>query len=72
MQQPHIVEFGVVHLIDGIGELIAFQRSPQIAIFKLPRRLELASQSPVSPVGKMCKRPRSEAVALQLPQEQGP
>ena len=72
VQRPHSVECAVAHLIDGFDELIALLRSPQIASFKLPERLEVASELPVSPVGKILKRPLREAVALKLPQEQGP
>lgn len=53
-------------------ELIAFLRSQQIASFKLPERLELVDELPVSPVGKILKRQLREAIALKLQQEQGP
>ncbi len=72
VQRPHSVECAVAHLIDGFDELIALLRSPQIAGFKLCRRLKVASEPPVRPVGKIFKRPLRAAVALQLPQEQGP
>jgi 2,3-dihydroxybenzoate-AMP ligase len=53
-------------------ELIAFLRSQQIASFKLPERLELVDELPVSPVGKILKRQLRDAIALKLQQEQGP
>jgi 2,3-dihydroxybenzoate-AMP ligase len=52
-------------------ELIAFLRSQQIASFKLPERLELVDELPVSPVGKILKRQLRDAIALKLQQEQG-
>jgi 2,3-dihydroxybenzoate-AMP ligase len=55
----------------GFDELIAFLRGQQIASFKLPERLELVPDLPVSPVGKILKRQLREAIALQLQQEQG-
>jgi 2,3-dihydroxybenzoate-AMP ligase len=53
-------------------ELIAFLRSQQIASFKLPERLELVDELPVSPVGKILKRQLRDAIGLKLQQEQGP
>ena len=52
-------------------DLIAFLRSQQIASFKLPERLELVDELPVSPVGKILKRQLRDAIALKLQQEQG-
>ena len=46
----------------AFGELIDFLRSKQIASFKLPERLELFAELPVSPVGKILKRALREAV----------
>ena len=37
-------------------ELIAFLRAQDIAAFKLPERLEIVSEFPLSPVGKILKR----------------
>jgi 2,3-dihydroxybenzoate---[aryl-carrier protein] ligase len=51
------------------SELVAFLRERQIASFKLPERLELFSELPVSPVGKILKRQLREAVAERLAQE---
>jgi 2,3-dihydroxybenzoate-AMP ligase len=36
----------------AFDELIAFLRAQQIASFKLPERLEVVSQFPLSPVGQ--------------------
>jgi 2,3-dihydroxybenzoate-AMP ligase len=52
-------------------ELVAFLRSQQIASFKLPERLEIVNELPVSPVGKILKRQLRDAIALKLQQEQG-
>ncbi len=54
----------------SFDELIAFLRSQQIASFKLPERLELVSELPVSPVGKILKRQLREMIAAKLQQEQ--
>ncbi len=54
----------------SFDELIAFLRSQQIASFKLPERLEIVDELPVSPVGKILKRQLREAIALKLQQEQ--
>ncbi len=56
----------------GFDELIAFLRGQGIASFKLPERLEIVAELPVSPVGKILKRQLREAIALKLQQEQGP
>jgi 2,3-dihydroxybenzoate-AMP ligase len=50
-------------------ELVAFLREKQIASFKLPERLELFDELPVSPVGKILKRQLRETVAARLAQE---
>jgi 2,3-dihydroxybenzoate-AMP ligase len=54
----------------SFDELSAFLRAQQIASFKLPERLEIVSELPVSPVGKILKRQLREAIALKLQQEQ--
>ena len=53
----------------AFAELIAFLRERQIASFKLPERLELFGELPVSPVGKILKRQLRETVAERLAQE---
>ncbi len=47
-------------------ELIAFLRSLQIASYKLPERLEVVTQFPLSPVGKILKRELRDAIAARL------
>ena len=47
-------------------ELIAFLRRQQIASFKLPERLEVVSEFPLSPVGKILKRQLREAIAEKM------
>jgi 2,3-dihydroxybenzoate-AMP ligase len=44
-------------------ELIAFLRAQRIASFKLPERLEVMDEFPVSPVGKILKRQLREMIA---------
>lgn len=53
----------------SFDELIAFLRSRQIARFKLPERLEVLSELPLSPVGKVLKRQLRELIAARLQQE---
>jgi 2,3-dihydroxybenzoate-AMP ligase len=53
----------------SFDELIAFLRSQQIAAFKLPERLEVVSELPVSPVGKILKRQLREMIAAKIERE---
>jgi 2,3-dihydroxybenzoate-AMP ligase len=53
----------------GFEELIVFLRAQQIASFKLPERLELVDELPVSPVGKILKRQLREMIAAKIEQE---
>ncbi|MGO4389965.1 (2,3-dihydroxybenzoyl)adenylate synthase [Variovorax sp. M-6] len=46
----------------GFDELIAYLRRQNIASFKLPERLEIMAEFPVSPVGKILKRELREKV----------
>jgi len=50
-------------------ELIAFLKLQSIASFKLPERLELVAEFPLSPVGKILKRQLREAIAEKLAAE---
>ena len=52
-----------------LAELIAFLRQQNIASFKLPERLEVVSEFPVSPVGKILKRQLREAIAEKMERE---
>lgn len=52
-------------------QLIAHLRAQQIASFKLPERLEVMTQFPVSPVGKILKRELREIVAQRIAEETG-
>lgn len=54
----------------GLAELIIFLRAQQIAAFKLPERLEIAAELPLSPVGKILKRELREIIAAKLAREQ--
>ena len=51
------------------AELIAFLRQQKIASFKLPERLELVTEFPVSPVGKILKRQLREIIAEKMESE---
>ena len=53
----------------AFADLVAFLRARQIASFKLPERLELFAELPVSPVGKILKRQLRDTVAEKLAQE---
>lgn len=46
----------------GFDELIAYLRQQKIASFKLPERLEIMTEFPVSPVGKILKRELREMI----------
>src|SRR5512146_503028 len=50
----------------AFDELVAFLRGRQIASFKLPERLELFAELPVSPVGKILKRELRDIVAARV------
>ncbi|HUL67444.1 MAG TPA: AMP-binding protein [Burkholderiaceae bacterium] len=52
----------------GFDELVGFLRAQRIASFKLPERLEIMSEFPVSPVGKILKRQVREMVAEKVAQ----
>lgn len=49
--------------------LITFLRGLQIASYKLPERLEVVTQFPLSPVGKILKRELRDAIAARLDAE---
>ena len=53
----------------AFADLIAFLRERQIASFKLPERLELFHELPVSPVGKILKRQLRETIVERLAHE---
>lgn len=55
----------------GFEELIGFLKRQQIASFKLPERLELVAEFPLSPVGKILKRKLREMIADRLVREKG-
>lgn len=50
-------------------ELVAFLKQQNIASFKLPERLELVNEFPLSPVGKILKRRLREAITDQMERE---
>ena len=49
--------------------LTAFLRGLQIASYKLPERLEVVTQFPLSPVGKILRRELRDAIAARLDTE---
>ena len=55
----------------GFEELTTFLRGQGIAAFKLPERLEIVPEFPVSPVGKILKRELRERIAAKLEREKG-
>jgi 2,3-dihydroxybenzoate-AMP ligase len=55
----------------GFDELIAFLRQQQIASFKLPERLEVVDELPLSPVGKILKRELRDIITEKLAREAG-
>jgi 2,3-dihydroxybenzoate-AMP ligase len=50
----------------NLGELVAFLAQQEIAKFKLPERLEILSDFPVSTFGKVSKKSLGEMVAAKL------
>jgi 2,3-dihydroxybenzoate-AMP ligase len=50
-------------------ELIAFLRQQKIAAFKLPERLEVVAELPLSPVGKILKRELRDRITATLARE---
>jgi 2,3-dihydroxybenzoate-AMP ligase len=53
----------------AFDELIAFLRQQRIATFKLPERLELVAELPLSPVGKILKRELRDMITEKLARE---
>jgi 2,3-dihydroxybenzoate-AMP ligase len=53
----------------SFDELVAFLRAQNIASFKLPERLELVDELPLSPVGKILKRELRERITAKLADE---
>jgi len=53
----------------ALAELTAFLGGKEIAKFKLPERLELLAEFPVSTFGKVSKKALVEMVARKLEQE---
>jgi 2,3-dihydroxybenzoate-AMP ligase len=53
----------------AFDELIAFLRRQNIASFKLPERLEVVTELPLSPVGKIMKRQLRELITEKLARE---
>jgi len=51
------------------AELIAFLKAQRIAAFKLPERLEVVDELPLSPVGKILKRELRERITAALARE---
>ncbi len=51
------------------AELIGFLRAQKIASFKLPERLEVVKEFPLSPVGKILKRSLREMIAAKIETE---
>ena len=49
-----------------LAEIVAFLREQRIASFKLPERLEVLDEFPVSPVGKILKRQLREIVEARI------
>jgi 2,3-dihydroxybenzoate-AMP ligase len=53
----------------SFDELIAFLRAQKIASFKLPERLEVLAEFPLSPAGKILKRTLRELITAKLAAE---
>lgn len=55
-----------------LQELVAFLEGRQIARFKLPERLELVSEFPISPAGKILRRELRERIAALVSSSSAP
>jgi 2,3-dihydroxybenzoate-AMP ligase len=53
----------------GLPELVAFLLEQEIAKHKLPERLEVVAEFPLSPFGKVSKKTLTEEIAAKLRQE---
>jgi len=53
----------------SFDELTGFLRQQKIASFKLPERLEVVAELPLSPVGKILKRELRERITEMLARE---
>ena len=53
-----------------LGELVAFLQGRDIARFKLPERLEIVNEFPISPAGKILRRELRARIAQQIQGEQ--
>ena len=53
-----------------LGDLVAFLEARDIARFKLPERLEIVNEFPISPAGKILRRELRARIAQQLACEQ--
>jgi 2,3-dihydroxybenzoate-AMP ligase len=53
----------------SVAELVEFLKDKEIAKFKLPERLELLSDFPVSTFGKVSKKALTEMVTAKLERE---
>lgn len=76
MPDPIFLEKACAYVIPKEGQTIAFKEivdfllSKNIAKFKLPERLEVVSEFPLSPAGKILKRDLREDIAKKLEGEQ--
>jgi len=52
-----------------LAELVAFLEGREIARFKLPERLEIVNEFPISPAGKILRRELRARIAEQLQSE---
>jgi 2,3-dihydroxybenzoate-AMP ligase len=55
----------------SLDELVPFLAAKDMAKFKLPERLEIVSEFPVSTFGKVSKKALAETVAKKLEAERG-
>ncbi len=55
-----------------LPELVAFLMNEEIAKHKLPERLEIVDEFPLSPFGKVSKKDLTERIALKLKEESKP
>ena len=53
-----------------LAELVAFLMNEEISKHKLPERLEIMDDFPLSPLGKVAKKDLTERIALKLKEEE--
>jgi non-ribosomal peptide synthetase component E (peptide arylation enzyme) len=76
MPDPRLGEKVCVYIVPKEGEpptleeLISYMKEKEVAVFKLPQRMEIMNELPRTPVGKIWKRVLREDIVKKLQMEQ--